>query len=972
MADYADRWPAEALLDLIIHLNRLRDVTGIKVRLLCLGRSSHLWWSLVVNHFVGQPVKVDDERLEAVAADRDRTRLYAEAAGRFAAALGVPVRAWPPPAGLGDPEFGQILAVHMAALAAVLAHQRGDKQPETPHEVSSYLLTREYASWSRGTRQAPDGMQQTLHQVTCAATLAGPLNWTDAEKVLTRAGLAPAGALINEHRRFYPPESAGTVLQPLAPGRLGEDLIALSTPGHGFHGADTPTDPWMLHVVPRLLIFTQPHHGHRPHRGLRRQVVPSPTWTPKMMLTLVETAYRWPHVASELLYPVLHRSPELAIRAGGATLARLARLPEVDLDVLEAVDRRLPDKRRADLDLAAAALSEALIEKRLVQAGGASRRATLLYEHAWRMSQVGAWFAAVNAAEDCAHIRRDLDDLPDLAHALDALSWFQSKLNRRPDAVATAEESVAVCRRMAKRDWLRFRSHLARTLRYLGHRRHDLDRADATEPLEEAVTLLRELAADDPDQYRADLAESLATLGMRLVGAGHRALHLVAEAVETYRQIVLPGSELADTLNDLGVLAVRLHRPELALSSYQESADLYRRLVAGNPDAYEASLALTLGNLDGSLATAGRDDAALAAISEAVDIYRRLAETNPVHLAALADALDTLSVRLWALDRHDDALASADEAVAICRRLAARNAETYLPVLASKLSDYCAHLINSGRGEEALPGMKEVVAIRRRLVRKDPATHRRDLAASLNSLGDQLAALGRKEPAVTWTEQAVDLYREMAAENPGAHRPTLARCLRALATRQFAAHQDGRAAIEESAALSRRLAAASSTDYLIELAQSLDVLRDHLMAGGHPRALAVAAEVTPAWRDLARTSPGAHQQSLIRALQKLGQLLAKAGRTDEALAPSAELVRLYQRLAATDPENYRLPLAKAAERLATRLSAVGRHQEALSPLLAAVKIYRELDASTDLTRGLSILDRCRAKLSDHPRTRRWA
>jgi tetratricopeptide (TPR) repeat protein len=963
VADYADRWPAEALLALIAQLHSLQEFTRIPVRLLCLGRSSHLWWSQVVNHFEYKPIKVDDERLEAVAADRDRASLYAGAADRFATVLGVPPRAWPPPAGLGGPEFGQILAVHMAALAAVLAHRYGHRQPTKPHEISAYLLLREYASWARGTQQAQDEKQQTLHQVTCAATLAGPLNWSNAEQALLRAGLAPAGGLIKEHRRYYPAELVDTVLEPLAPGRLGEDLIALSTPGHGFHDADTPTDPWILHAVPRLLITNRPRH---PQRGRRRQIVRPPAWAPKMVTTLVETAQRWPHVASELLYPALRRSPELAIRAGGATLARLARLPKVDLEILEAVARHLPDERRSDLDLAAATLSEALVEHRLVHASGAAQRGDLLYEHAWRMSYVGAWFAAVTAAEDCVQIRRDLDDLADLAHALDALSWFQSKLNRRPDAVASAEESVAVCRRLVEHHPVQFRSHLARTLRYLGQRRHDLDRADATEPLEEAAVLLRELAAEDPDQYRADLAESLSALGMGLVGAGARALTLVTEAVEIYRQFVQPCPELADTLNNLGALSLRLQREELALASFQESVALYRRLTADSPHAHEPNLAMTLSNLDGSLARADRDDEALAAISEAVDIYRRLADTNPVHLACLADALHTLGARLWWLDRRDEALATAGEAVRFYRLLVTRNAEAYRPELASKLSDYCAYLIDLGRGEEALPWMKEMVSIRRRLAAEDATSHRRDLAASLSRLGDQLAALGRNEPAVAWTEQAVGIYREMAAENPDVHRPALARCLRALATRQFASRQDGRAAIEESAALGRELVVASPTDYLIELAQSLDVLRDHLMAGGHPRALAVAAEVAPAWRWLARTSPAAHQPSLLRALQRLGYLLAQAGRTEEALAPTAELVRLYQLLAAADPETHRLPLAKAAERYANRLGAVGRHEEALNPLRAALKIYRQLDASADLARALAALDRCLAKMAAIP------
>jgi hypothetical protein len=48
------------------------------------------------------------------------------------------------------------------------------------------------------------------------------------------------------------------------------------------------------------------------------------------------------------LAPLLTRDPKLAIRAGGAALAAIAELPELEPEVLEAIEPHLPDR---DIDL---------------------------------------------------------------------------------------------------------------------------------------------------------------------------------------------------------------------------------------------------------------------------------------------------------------------------------------------------------------------------------------------------------------------------------------------------------------------------------------------------------------------------------------------------------------------------------------------------------------------------------------------
>ncbi|MFE7595591.1 tetratricopeptide repeat protein [Streptomyces sp. NPDC057494] len=57
--------------------------------------------------------------------------------------------------------------------------------------------------------------------------------------------------------------------------------------------------------------------------------------------------------------------------------------------------------------------------------------------------------------------------------------------------------------------------------------------------------------------------------------------------------------------------------------------EIYLRLAADNPAAYEPDLAASLGNLGKFLTEVERWGEALTATQEAVEIYRRLAADHP-------------------------------------------------------------------------------------------------------------------------------------------------------------------------------------------------------------------------------------------------------------------------------------------------------------------------------------------------------
>ena len=96
------------------------------------------------------------------------------------------------------------------------------------------------------------------------------------------------------------------------------------------------------------------------------------------------------------------------------------------------------------------------------------------------------------------------------------------------------------------------------------------------------------------------------------------------------------------------------------------------------------------------------------------------------------------------LGRHEDALAAAGEAADLYRRLAAARPDTFLPNLATSLSNLGKYFGDLGRSEEALAAAQEATDIYRRLAAARPDAFLPNLALSLNNLG---RILERARPA---------------------------------------------------------------------------------------------------------------------------------------------------------------------------------------------------------------------------------
>ena len=346
MIDYAERWPVQALRELFT------DPVLSQGRALLLARSGAFWWRTLAAELDAAGINASELRLTPLTdSTDDRTRAFHAAVAAFAGLYGTRVpSAATMPFDIGS-AGGSVLAIHMAALATVDAARLNRTPPTSLSECSAYLLDRERDFWeARQLTRSVTTSPEIMARAVFIASLMGPMSPAEGAATLQRAGIVPdmtaaaADTIMGDQMTCYPPARAGSVLEPMYSDQLAEDFIARSLVGDSEYNASP--DPWAPNALPSLLA---PEPGGHPLARAATAVT-----------VLVETARRWPRVGAAVLFPLLRDHPELAIAAGGATLARLAELPGVDETVLRAIEELLPDARRVDLDAGAAEITARL------------------------------------------------------------------------------------------------------------------------------------------------------------------------------------------------------------------------------------------------------------------------------------------------------------------------------------------------------------------------------------------------------------------------------------------------------------------------------------------------------------------------------------------------------------------------------------------------------------------------------------
>ncbi|MEB3961947.1 ATP-binding protein [Streptomyces kunmingensis] len=647
VVDYADRWPLSHLTWLFS--NKLLDST-LPTRLLLLARSAAPWPAA---RAALEDAGVATEGLALPSLDEDggalgtRHAMFTIARDCFAARYGLAdASEIEVPDHLGTPEFGLVLAVLMAALAAVDAHTSGVRPPKDMAGLSAYLLDRERRHWSRLHELRLEGLDfetapGVMSRTVFSAALTGAVSHADGVTQLTRLGLDRPARLLADHGMCYPPQQPGTVLEPLYPDRLAEDFLALSLPGHD--ASDHPVAPWAADTAQTLLARSA--DGSAPAHLARALT----------FLASAAAPHRWPHAARHV-ESLLRADPALAVAAGGPALTALAAV-DLDPDLLDAVEAHVPRRGQVDLDAGIAAFARRRTAHRLAVTTDPAERARLYQDLAFRLLRAGEREDAVLFAE----------------RAVDAL--------REPATVESAGQEPALATALAQ---LSEHAYAAGEL------------ARSRQAAAEAVGIFRRLTLTDPTAHEPGLAVSLSHYGQGMAGsrAPEEALAATERAMGIFQRLAAddpatyePG--LAMTLANAAIYQWKLRRWSHALQSGERSVALIRRLMAAGPVNPVSDLARTVAVDESDLATAlanlgfllwgrRRRAEALAALTEAAGIKRRFAAANPAaHEPALAEILSSLGTCLLRSERITEARGVTQEALTLWQRVAARHPGRY-------------------------------------------------------------------------------------------------------------------------------------------------------------------------------------------------------------------------------------------------------------------------------------------------------
>jgi tetratricopeptide (TPR) repeat protein len=958
IVDYAERWPRSDLLRLV--QDPVLHPTP-QTRILLVARPAGHWWHTLAYDLVALNIGLDvDPQTDQLtlsplaSTSEERHAVFIAARDTFAEKLGVPEPDdIPMPGWLEKGSHGHALTIHMAALAAVDAHARGAATPSGPALLSSYLLDRERAHW-QAMHESGDPAYKTadftMARAVFTAVLVRPQIHSAAVGILDRAGVATtvesASQVLRDHGVCYP-SADEKVLEPIYPDRLAEDLVALQTPGSG---TAFPADPWADEAWARLL---------RPGEDGGQ-----PSYTRDAVTTLVEAAHRWPHLAHRQLFSLLRKHPELALEAGSATLVRLTEIPDIDVDVLFAIEEVFPD-RHLDLDIGMVVLTERLVRKAADSITDPIAKAALHRRLARHLYYVGRTHDALLTVEKAVEILRPLawEDpqryIPELANTLTDYGASLADLGRNDDAIAVTRDAIWFWEQLLEpstgEDRYRQLPHLAASLGTLSGLLTSQSRpGEALDAVNDAIALLRPAAADSPALFEPDLARGFANQSRILASLGRweRALMAATNAVLIWR---LRAAEATDEYQPDLALALHLQAERMidvaqwdeALEAVTESVSLLERASEMQPDGYLSSFGSALQLRGAIFWERSQWDAALAAAVEVVEIRRALVTLNDLWTdVQLANALLVLSNRLCGMSRGEAALAAAKEGVEILHRAADDEEDAFVIDRAwghLRLSEAWA---SNGEQRMAVEEAERSIELVRRHAADDSAT----LERVLLTLSDHLTYVDRAADALALAREAVDLFNERSERAT----PVYASADRLWVLNALAVALVKSSQAEEAVTTARRAVAtiagvrAQIADPdLALLAGAHDTLSVALAAAGqHREALRSAEEGVRVLRGLVARS-GNYEAALAGALTNLAQRLADEGRWQEACATVAESVRIRRRLAAAPGcEGTVRFLARSLWQLAyIRLSAGVEIVEAVAAADESVAIYGRLRPS---------------------------
>ena len=426
------------------------------------------------------------------------------------------------------------------------------------------------------------------------------------------------------------------------------------------------------------------------------------------------------------------------------------------------------------------------------------------------------------------------------------------------------------------------------------------------------------------------------------------ACHAYEQGIELVRAN-LSEEELAKSLFEYGCFLQANKRYDLAEVRYRENLDIYQRLAAISPQAYEPGLATTQNNLGILYSDTRRYEESEEMYLSAMEIRRRLAAVNPqVYEPDLADTQNNLGTLYSDIQRYEESEKMFLSVMEIRRRLAAANPQVYEPDLAMVQNNLGILYKDTQRYEESEKMYLSAMEIYRRLAAVNPQVYEPDLATIQNNLGLLYKDTQRYEDSEKMYLSAMEIRRRLAVANPQVYEPDLATtqynlgCLYS----DTRCYGDSEEMFLSAMEIRRRLAAVNPQVYDPDLATTqndLGILYSDTRRYGDSEEMFLS--VMEIRRRLVAANPQVYEPDLAMVQNNLGCLYDNTQRYEESGEMYLSAMEIYRRLAAANPQVYEPDLAMTQNNLGTLYYNTQRYEESGEMYLSAMEIYRRLAAA---------------------------
>ena len=426
------------------------------------------------------------------------------------------------------------------------------------------------------------------------------------------------------------------------------------------------------------------------------------------------------------------------------------------------------------------------------------------------------------------------------------------------------------------------------------------------------------------------------------------ACHAYEQGIELVRAN-LSEEELAKSLFEYGCFLQANKRYDLAEVRYRENLDIYQRLAAISPQAYEPGLATTQNNLGNLYRDTQRYKESEEMYLSAMEIYRRFTAVNPlVFEPYLAMTQNNLGLLYYDTQRYEDSEKMYLSAMEIRRRLVAVNPQVYEPDLAMTQNNLGLLYGKTQRYGESEEMYLSAMEIRRRLAAVNPQVYEPDLADTQNNLGTLYSDIQRYEESEKMFLSVMEIRRRLAAANPQVYEPDLAMVQNNLGIlyKDTQRYEESEKMYLSAMEIYRRLAAVNPQVYDPDLATTqndLGILYSDTRRYGDSEEMFLS--VMEIRRRLVAANPQVYEPDLAMVQNNLGCLYDNTQRYEESGEMYLSAMEIYRRLAAANPQVYEPDLAMTQNNLGTLYYNTQRYEESGEMYLSAMEIYRRLAAA---------------------------